>query len=63
MQSAERTGRSRGIQLYYITHVKNVPSILRHGILSHEDVDAKGIDFEPIYDSKIVKNRRARTPS
>src|SRR5213594_1819517 len=52
--------RPRVIQLYYITHVKNVPSILERGILSHEKVEAEGIQFEPVYDREIVKSRRAR---
>ena len=44
--------------LYYITHVNNIPSILRRGILSHERVLEEGIDYTPIYDEDIVRNRR-----
>jgi hypothetical protein len=43
--------------LYYITHRENLGSILRHGILSHEEVQASGIDFTAIYDSEIVSRR------
>jgi hypothetical protein len=43
--------------LYYITHRANVGSILRHGILSHEEVQGGGIDFTAIYDTEIVSRR------
>lgn len=46
--------------LYYITHVENLPSILERGIFSHERVDQDNIPFKPIYDVQIVSNRRAR---
>lgn len=50
-------------QLYYITHVENVASILRHGILSHERIVNDSIDFVPIYDEGIVSSRgRITTP-
>ncbi len=44
--------------LFYITHVDNVPSILRQGILSHAMIDSGNIPFTPIYDAKIVSNRK-----
>jgi len=44
--------------LYYITHIDNIPSILKSGILSHEEVEKRHIQYTPIYDKKIVKNRR-----
>jgi len=44
-------------QLFYITHVKNLPSILGRGILSHRQVEAKHVEFEPIYDAQIVSSR------
>jgi hypothetical protein len=47
--------------LYYITHRANVGSILRHGVLSHEEVQAKAIDFEAIYDAAIVSRRSSIT--
>jgi len=52
-----RTQQIRG--LYYITHVDNVPSILKHGILCHEKIEAEGIPFTRIYDEEIVSNRHA----
>jgi len=45
-------------QLYYITHVVNIPSILRQGILSHQRVLSEGVTYEPIYDADIVANRK-----
>lgn len=47
--------------LFYITHVENVPSILKNGILSHGLVEAKKIPFTPIYDAEIVSNRKGKT--
>lgn len=56
-------GRVRIEGLYYITHINNVPSILKEGILSHERVQAENIQFTPIYDAEIVENRRGiKTP-
>jgi len=47
--------------LYYITHMDNVPSILRHGILSHRLVLDHGIPYTSIYDAAIVSNRQTKT--
>ena len=44
--------------LYYITHIDNVPSILRRGILSHERVETEGVQYTPIYDEAIVAARK-----
>ena len=50
--------------LYYITHIDNIPSILQHGILAHVLVEERDIPFTPIYDTRIVTNRRDKlTPS
>jgi len=46
--------------LYYITHVDNIPSILKQGILSHALVERQKIKFTPIYDVQIVTNRQKR---
>lgn len=46
--------------LYYITHVDNIPSILKRGILSHKLVEEQHVQFTPIYDAQIVSNRRQR---
>lgn len=45
-------------ELYYITHIDNVDSILKHGILSHKQILEKEIPFTPIYDSEIVSRRK-----
>ncbi len=47
-------------ELYYITHVENLPSILRRGILSHARVKREGIAYTPIYDEGIVSWRQSR---
>jgi hypothetical protein len=46
--------------LYYITHIDNVPSILKRGILSHKLVEEQHVQFTPIYDAQIVSNRHDR---
>ncbi len=46
--------------LYYISHIDNVPSILEHGILSHERVLAEEIQYTHIYAEDIVANRREK---
>jgi hypothetical protein len=47
--------------LFYITHVENVDSIIRRGILAHSVVECEGVPFMPIYDEAIVANRRAKS--
>ena len=50
--------------LFYITHVENLPSILRHGILSHAQIEAGNVPYTPIYDAEIVGNRKNKlTPN
>ncbi|MFH2069641.1 MAG: DarT ssDNA thymidine ADP-ribosyltransferase family protein [Elusimicrobiota bacterium] len=44
-------------QLYYITNVKNIPSILEKGILSHRNVLNEKIEYHAIYDENIISNR------
>ncbi|RKZ25699.1 DUF4433 domain-containing protein [bacterium] len=44
--------------LYYITHIDNLPSILEKGILSHKLVEKGKLEYTSIYDSDIVKVRR-----
>jgi len=44
--------------LFYITHIDNIPSLLEKGILSHEQIVSRNIQFTPIYDEGIVSNRR-----
>jgi O-acetyl-ADP-ribose deacetylase (regulator of RNase III) len=45
-------------ELYYITHVDNIESILRNGILSHEQIEKRQIKYTPIYDKEIVSRRK-----
>jgi hypothetical protein len=50
-------------ELYYITHIDNLPSILQRGIMSHETIEREGIQFTPIYNAEIVaKRRQMQTP-
>ena len=50
-------------ELYYITHIDNLPSILARGILSHAKMDAEGVHSTPIYDADVVSRRnRIMTP-
>ncbi len=44
--------------LFYITHIENIPSILRNGILSHQRILDENIPFTPIYNEQIVTNRK-----
>ncbi len=53
--------RKRFRELYYITHLKNVPSILEYGILSHAEVGRRRLEYVPIYDRAIVSNRQYPT--
>lgn len=46
--------------LFYITHIDNLPSILQHGILSHQQVEERGVKFTPVYNAEIVAHRRER---
>lgn len=46
--------------LYYITHIDNLPSILKRGILCHRRVEEEKIDFTAIYDSEIVASRKEK---
>ena len=55
-----KTGKApiKVTELYYITHVDNIPSILQYGILSHEMIENKGIPFTRIYNAEIVSKRK-----
>ncbi len=48
-------------ELYYITHIDNLPSILEKGILCHSRVDDKAISPTSIYDEEIISHRRDKT--
>lgn len=46
--------------LYYITHIDNLASILRKGILCHRRIEDEKINFTPIYDPGIVARRKEK---
>ncbi len=46
--------------LHYITHVENLPSILTDGILSHSEVEKRGVQVKRIYDAEIVSHRKEK---
>lgn len=48
-------------ELYYITHIDNLRSILAQGVFSHEKIEAEGVHPTPIYDADIVSRRSAIT--
>ncbi len=51
--------------LYYITHIDNLPSILEKGILSHEGIEAAGAQFVSMFKGKAGdkndKSKRSKT--
>ena len=50
-------------ELFYITHISNVPSILKRGILSHAQVLEQKVPYTKIYSDDIVSNRKViKTP-
>jgi hypothetical protein len=50
--------------LYYITHIQNLPSILEHGILSHNEVQQRNLERMKIYNAEIVERRKnKKTPA
>ena len=46
--------------LYYITLIDNLPSILEKGILSHERIEEEHVQTERIYHIDIVNRRRGK---
>jgi len=48
---------------FYITHIANLHSILKEGILSHTLIEEKKIKIQKVYNKKIVEKRRQiKTP-
>jgi hypothetical protein len=47
-------------EFYYITHYRNVPSMLDRGILSRDSMEAEGLKPEAIGEPGIVEMRRER---
>ncbi len=61
LDRVKNLARKVGIEgLYYITHFGNVVSILQNGILSHDLVEKKKINFTPIYNREIVNLRSTK---
>jgi len=48
-------------ELFYITHIYNIPSLLGRGILSHEGIHKAGIKFEHVYNEDIIGKREGIT--
>ena len=46
--------------LFYITHIDNVASIVRRGLLSHAEIERQQIPFTRIYDDSIVSRRKEK---
>jgi O-acetyl-ADP-ribose deacetylase (regulator of RNase III) len=44
-------------ELYYITHKDNLASILKNGILSHDEINRRGIEYARVYNEDIVSAR------
>lgn len=55
MRRAKNGGTLRAKELYYITHVENLPSIVELGILSHDRVENENIPYTPIYDDGMYR--------
>lgn len=47
--------------LYYITHINNLPSILEKGILSHERIEKEQVRSTHIYNADIVNRRKEKS--
>ncbi len=47
--------------LYYITHIDNLPTILEKGILSHERIEDDQVQPARIYNTDIVNSRKEKT--
>ena len=49
--------------LYYITHIGNLPSIIKHGILSHESVEAENVQGISMLSRKVDKKENIKRKS
>ena len=49
--------------LYYITHIDNLPSIVKQGILSHKSVEAENVQGISMFKRKKDKNENAKRKS
>jgi hypothetical protein len=57
-QTASKHGHIR--ELYYITHIANLDSILKKGIFSHERIIAEKMPYTPIYNKQIIERRKQK---
>lgn len=48
-------------ELFYITHINNLSSILSLGVYSHEKIETDDVYSTPIYDTVIVSRRKEKT--
>ena len=49
------------VALYYISHKDNLPSILKNGIYSHNEIQNSDINPQTIYDEDIINRRKSKT--
>ena len=49
--------------LYYITHIDNLPSIFKHGILSHESVEVENVQGISMFNRKADKKENIKRKS
>lgn len=49
-------------QAYHFTHVRNLPGIARHGLLSHSRLHQAGIGYADISDHEVQARRARREP-
>ena len=48
-------------ELYYISHINNLQSILANGILSHDEIAQLDLKYTPIYDANVVSIRKDKS--
>lgn len=48
-------------ELYYISHIDNLQSILKKGILSHEGIAQLDLKYTPIYNENVVSLRKDKS--
>lgn len=65
MSMSKKAGTKKMItQLYFITHIDNLPSIIKNGILSHDMMLKRGLKSTQISDEQIVERRKEKqTPN
>lgn len=47
-------------ELYYITHIDNIPSMFQLGVLSHAQIEAQEVQYKSVYDAGIVSWRKEK---